>query len=321
LIASQTVGGKLVALPYFTDAPALYYRKDMLDKYRQPLPRSLDEMAAIAETVMDGERAAGNADMWGYMFQAAPYEGLTSNGLEWIAANGGGQIIERDGTISVDNVRSILAVEEAETWVGTITPPEVIEFREEETRAVWLAGNAVFARDGFAAYALSEAADSKVRGKFAVMPPPRGPNGWQGAATLGGWAVAVSRYSDHRDEAIALAKFLASPETQKTYEAIALGHLPTITALYDDAEVLAAHPATALWKPILALGVLRPADQAGEAYPRISQAFWEAMQHSLRQDGFSEDYLQSYRYMLEWMQRDGWRRDAPRGPIVQGGAH
>ena len=46
--------GKLVAMPFFTDAPALYYRKDLLEKYGAEVPKTWDELTATAQKVMDG---------------------------------------------------------------------------------------------------------------------------------------------------------------------------------------------------------------------------------------------------------------------------
>ena len=59
IIESQTVDGKLVALPFFTDAPALYYRKDLLDKHGAEVPTTWEELTATAQKIMDAERAEG----------------------------------------------------------------------------------------------------------------------------------------------------------------------------------------------------------------------------------------------------------------------
>ena len=82
IIESQTVNGKLVALPAFTDAPALYYRKDLLDKYGKSVPKTWAELTATAKEIQDAERAAGNPDMQGFVFQGNAYEGLTCDALD-----------------------------------------------------------------------------------------------------------------------------------------------------------------------------------------------------------------------------------------------
>ena len=240
IIASQTVDGKLVAMPQYTDAPALYYRKDLLEKYAKTVPTTWAEMEATAKEIMEAERAAGNKDMWGFVFQGNAYEGLTCNALEWVMSNGGGQIVEPDGTISINNARAAAAIDRAASWIGTISPEGALAYKEEESRGVWQLGNAVFMRNWPYAYKLGNADDSAVKGLYDVAPLPMGDDeGARSAATLGGWNLAVSKYSQSQDAAIKLVLYLTSTEAQKG-RAVALSNLPTVESLYDDADIAAA---------------------------------------------------------------------------------
>src|SRR5581483_1477278 len=126
LIEGQTVDGRLVAMPLFADAPALFYREDLLKKYGKPVPRTWAALGSTAKEIMDGERAAGNRQMWGFVFQGNAYEGLTCDALEWVASNGGGRIVEADGTITIDNKKASEAIDRAAKWVGTIAPEGVL---------------------------------------------------------------------------------------------------------------------------------------------------------------------------------------------------
>ena len=48
-------GGKLISLPYFADSQFLYYRKDLLEKYKRPVPQTWDDMIDTAKFIMEGE--------------------------------------------------------------------------------------------------------------------------------------------------------------------------------------------------------------------------------------------------------------------------
>ncbi|MBY5719819.1 ABC transporter substrate-binding protein [Rhizobium leguminosarum] len=305
IIASQTVNGRLVALPLFTDAPALFYRKDLLEKYGKQPPKTWDEMAATAKEIQDKERQAGQKDLWGYVFQGNSYEGLTCNGLEWVKSSGGGQIVEPDGTISINNEKAAAALERAKGWIGTISPPGVLAYQEEESRGVWQTGNAVFMRNWPYAYSLGNGADSAVKGKFDVMTLPVAAVGDKPSSTLGGWNLAVSKHSEKQDAAIALVKFLASKDVQKA-RAIELSNLPTLTDLYDDKDVAAAQPFMPNWKPIFQDAVPRPSATAKVKYNEVSSKFWTAVHNTLSGSGSAAENLELLEADLTTLKGDAW---------------
>ncbi|WP_297104372.1 ABC transporter substrate-binding protein [uncultured Devosia sp.] len=306
IIESQTVDGKLVALPAFTDAPALYYRKDLLEKYGKEVPTTWSELEATAKEIMDAERAAGNSEMWGFVFQGNAYEGLTCDALEWVVSNGGGQIVEPDGTISINNEQAAAAIDRAAGWVGTIAPEGVLGYMEEESRGVWQLGNAVFHRNWPYAYSLGNGDDSAVKGLFDVAPLPMGDGeGARSAATLGGWNVAVSKYSQDPEAAIELAKFLASADVQKE-RALSQSNLPTIEALYDDADIAAAQPIIPNWKEIFQNAVPRPSAPTKTDYNEVSSLFWSAVHDTLSGNGSAAENLEILEADLQDLKGDAW---------------
>ncbi|MBB3561395.1 trehalose/maltose transport system substrate-binding protein [Rhizobium sp. BK512] len=305
IVASQTVNGRLVAMPLYTDAPALFYRKDLLEKYGKQPPKTWDEMEATAKEIQEKERAAGQKDLWGYVFQGNAYEGLTCDALEWVKSSGGGQIIETDGTISINNEKAAAALNRAKGWIGTISPSGVLAYQEEESRGVWQTGNSVFMRNWPYAYALGNGADSPVKGKFDVTTLPVAAEGDKPSSTLGGWNLAVSKYSKNPDAAIELVKFLTSKDSQKQ-RAIELSNLPTLSALYDDKDIAAAQPFMPNWKPIFENAVPRPSAVAKVKYNEVSAKFWTAVHNTLSGSGTAEENLELLEADLTTLQGSGW---------------
>ncbi|TNB49116.1 ABC transporter substrate-binding protein [Martelella lutilitoris] len=303
-IRSQTVDGKLVALPWYATIPGLYYRTDLLEKYGKDVPKTWDEMTTTAREIMDAERADGNASMWGFLFQGAPYEGLTCDGLEWLVSSGGGNIVEADGEISVNNPDAAAALERAKSWIGTISPPGTLSYKEEDTRGIWQLGNAVFMRNWPYAYALGEQDDSAIKGKFDVAPLPAGENG-ESAATLGGFNLAVSKYSEHPDAAVELVKYLTSPEAQK-YRVMYNSNAPTAVALYEDPEVQAKQPFALRWEDSLETAVSRPSNVTKSKYNEVSSLFWTTAYNTLSGNGSAQDNLEELELKLYQLRGNGW---------------
>jgi trehalose/maltose transport system substrate-binding protein len=282
IVTNNTVNGALVGIPWYTDAGLLYFRTDLLEKYNiEGPPETWAELEEAAAAIQEGERAT-NPDIQGFVWQGAAYEGLTCDALEWQVSQGGGNIIESDGTVSVNNPQAIAAFERAAGWVGTISPTGVTDYMEEDSRGVWQGGNAAFMRNWPYAYSLGEADDSVIKGKFNVTLLPMGEGeGATHADTLGGWQMMVSKYSENQDAAVEFARYLTSRELQKSH-AIELSLLPTIPELYDDADVLAVNPFFAALKEVFLGGaVARPSTVSADLYNEVSTAYFTTVNQIL----------------------------------------
>jgi trehalose/maltose transport system substrate-binding protein len=282
IVQNNTVDGKLIGMPYFTDAGLLYWRQDLLDQYGLTQPATWTDLETSAQTIMDGEKATV-ADFYGFVFQGKAYEGLTCNALEWQVSNGGGSIVESDGTVSINNEQAAAAFDRARTWIGGIAPEGVTGYNEPSSLNDFMAGRAAFMRNWPYAWANSnDPAQSQIAGKVGVGVLPMGDGeGARNAATLGGWQLMVATYSKEPDAAVEWVRYLCSAELQRT-AAIERARLPTIASVYDDPGVAEASEFIPRLKDVFQGGaVARPSSVTSDLYPEVSRTYWEEVNQVL----------------------------------------
>ncbi len=314
LLSSYTVDGKLVAIPYQMQVGALEYRIDLLHQYGYDHPpKTWDELERMAQRIQAGERAKGKKDFWGYVWQGAAAESLTCNALEWQVAAGGGQIIEGDRTISVNNPAAIRAWQRAKHWIGWISPPGVVAYQEEDSMNVFDSGNAAFGRvwggttiPFNAKTRLDHRRGSPLDSVTGYASIPGGPGGRVGA--LGGSGLAVSAHSLHPKEAIELVRFLVRAQIQSSR----LNAGATQTAQPDTLEapsVVDRHggPGSGDQSGI----ARRPSDVSGRAYDQVAKAYIGAVHSVLTGQRAAHDAAADLEHQL--IEITGFRARPPHG--------
>jgi len=278
LVASYTVNGKVVALPYHPQIGVLSYRVDLLRQYGYPRPpRTWDELEKMAARIQAGERVKGKKDFWGYVWQGAAAESLTCNALEWQAAEGGGRVIEDDKTISVNNPGAIRSWQRAAHWIGWISPPGVVAYRELDGMNVWNSGNAAFRRTWQSEFRLSHWQKPSIGDVVGYTSVPGGSGGR--AATLGGTGLGVSRSSAHPLEAITFVRSLVRRDLQARQQR-GRSEAPAKPELFDLPLELQPYARPAEGGERRSRIVARPSTVSGSAYEEVTGAYMLAV-HSV----------------------------------------
>ena len=259
--------GHIIALPWFTDAGILYYRKDLLKKYSLKVPDTWEELELVAKEIVRKERKE-NPYIVGFVFQADKYEGLTANYLEYIRGEGT-DVFNNKGEVILNNQKAIKGLE---TYIKMlkISAPGILVFQEEDGRNYFQSGNSVFMRNWPYAWSLLNGENSDVKDKFSIAPLPGGQSGLKGISTLGGWHLAISSYSQYPEEAFKLISFLTSAR-QQSYKAIRAGQSPTRKTCYQDPQVIEANSYTKYLFDIVQMAYPRPVHPEYSKISRIIQ--------------------------------------------------
>jgi multiple sugar transport system substrate-binding protein len=261
-IRANTIGGKIYGVPWYTDAGLLYYRKDLLDKHNAKVPTTWDELISTAQRVVQAEN---NPQLGGFLFQGARIEALANFFFEVLWSNGG-DILDGGGKVILDNGKGLEALNFMLDLVRRhrVTPPGVTTLPTDDTRAAFQDGRFVFLRNWTYAMGLFQGEGSRVQGRVAIAPLPRGSAG--SASTLGGWQLAVSNFSRNKEAAFRFVEFMAGPLAQKSM-ATQLSTVPTWKATFEDSLVKQKAP---YYPDMLKVALnARPRPQISD-YPRLS---------------------------------------------------
>ncbi|MGH8933905.1 MAG: ABC transporter substrate-binding protein [Egibacteraceae bacterium] len=219
--------GQFWVMPYTSNVGFLYYRTDLV----QTPPRTWDEAVQV------GRAAAEQARIAPYVGQGAAYEGLVVNYLE-LLWGAGGEVLTDDPFEVLFNTTDAAGI--AAEFMRTSAQEGFYAssfntMQEQQAQTTFAAGQAVLMRHWPSTFAvMADPANSEVVGNYGIAPlPVFDPAETTGA--LGGFNLAVSRFSQKKDLAREFIRF-ASLDEQAQIALAEVSRPPVLKAAYEQLQ-------------------------------------------------------------------------------------
>ena len=289
MMNSVTLDGQAYGVPLYTNAIHFFYRKDLLDKYGLEKPATWEDMVETALTVMEKEQ---DPDLEGFISMWAQIEGLFMNYLQFLWG-AGGQFYDAGGKPVVNSPEAVKALQAMVDMVYKfeVAPKSIITYKPNDAMALFRQGRAVFMVVQDFVWPMLNEDDSPVKGRVMMDRVPYfAGNADANTVCMGGWILTVNPYSEHKEEAAELIRYLTSQESGLAL-ATKAGCMPAVKGMEDNEELLAAYPiAETLYKDF-AVGDVRPSAQAGSSYPELSHIMQKEIHAALLQEKTPEQAL------------------------------
>jgi trehalose/maltose transport system substrate-binding protein len=168
-------------------------------------------------------------------------------------------------------------------WVGAITPRDVTTYTETESDNDFNNGNAAFMRNWPYAWAVAQAT-KKIKGKVGVVALPHQP-GYKSVGTVGGWQLAVSKYSKHPGAAMEFVRYVTQPDTS-VWLSVVGSFVPTQPKTAGNPNVIKAMPFLKVLQKTEREP--RPARFLGTKYNEFSTRFFQGVNQILNGSSASD---------------------------------
>lgn len=230
VIETASFEKKLYAAPFNTNTQLLWYRKDLVPKP----PRTWDEMIEQAEKLGPGNSGT-------IQVQANRYEGF----MVWANAlieSAGTPILSGPETVDLKQGPTEKALEVMGRLASSsAAPPSLSTSDEDSSRLAFEAGESAFMTNYTFAYASAQAEAPEIGKEMGYARFPRVDAKRPSKPPLGGFNLAVSSFSKHKDVDFDAAACLANGKSQMTATELD-GLPPSRSDLYSTKTVTEAYP-------------------------------------------------------------------------------
>nr|WP_201784456.1 sugar ABC transporter substrate-binding protein [Nonomuraea pusilla] len=211
--------GRTYGIPVDTGPTALYYRKDVFDKYGIAVPKTWDEYAKAAEKLHQADPEAYILNL-----RAVDLAGLAwQSGAKWFSTAGDTWKV----AVNSPETRRM-----AEYWQGLIDK-KLVNVTDEGYSAAWWSslqsGKVATAIGAVWLHPLIAENAPAANGKFAVAPMPQWAAGEKKFGNEGGSSTAVLKGCAHKKEAVEFATWMST-------DPASLKNLIKVTGIYPAAN-------------------------------------------------------------------------------------
>lgn len=203
LVKAATFGGVLTGIPMNIEGPLLYYRTDIFQKCKVQPPKAIEDIATVAEAIKGCDSTVTPFATRG-LKPALPYT------FSAFLHNMGGDYM-KDGKSALCSEADKKALTTYANLLKDYGPPGVVNYSFYQLTSLYRAGRSAMSFESSNEFPSIMEGGARLK-DTAIVPLPKGAGGSKPTAI--GWALAVSKYSSHKDAAWYFVQWATSPKMQ-----------------------------------------------------------------------------------------------------------